>query len=104
MVVQLILMQAVCSKVTSKVNSAVFSVESLSLCILYVRLGTKLAQFHALLPGTMMFSLETMKSFERENVHSDDFLSTAVMSSLDEAMQSLEIGQETVQEPVTKTV
>ena len=52
----------------------------------------------------MMFSLETMKSFERENVHSDDFLSTAVMSSLDEAMQSLEIGQETVQEPVTKTV
>ena len=54
--------------------------------------------------GTMMFSLETMKSFERENVHSDDFLSTAVMSSLDEAMQSLEIGQETVQEPVTKTV
>ncbi|CAD7683858.1 unnamed protein product [Nyctereutes procyonoides] len=32
------------------------------------------------------FSLETMKSFERENVHSDDFLSTAVMSSLDEAM------------------
>ncbi|CAK7311103.1 developmental pluripotency-associated 5 protein-like [Vulpes vulpes] len=54
--------------------------------------------------GTMMFSLETMKSFERKNVHSDDFLSTAVMSSLDEAMQSLEIGQETVQEPVTKTV
>ncbi|CAD7687062.1 unnamed protein product [Nyctereutes procyonoides] len=54
--------------------------------------------------GTTMLSLETMKSFERENVHSGDFLSTAVMSSLDEALQSLEVGQETVQEPVTKTV
>ena len=51
-----------------------------------------------------MLNLETMKSFERETVHSGDFLSTTVMSSLDEALQSLEVGQETVQEPVTKTV
>lgn len=51
-----------------------------------------------------MLSLETMKSLEKENVHSSAFLSTTVMNSLDEAMQSLEIGQETVQEPVTKTV
>ncbi|CAD7670257.1 unnamed protein product [Nyctereutes procyonoides] len=43
-------------------------------------------------------------SLERENVHSSDFLSTAVMSSLDEAMQPLEIGQDTVQEPLTKAV
>lgn len=54
--------------------------------------------------GTMMLSLETMKSLEKENVDSSAFLSTTVMNSLDEAMQSLEIGQETVQEPVTKTV
>ena len=51
-----------------------------------------------------MLSLETMKSFEREKVHSSAFLSTAVISSLDEAIQSLEIGQETVQKAVTKTV
>lgn len=86
---------------TSEVDSAVFPVESLSLCVL---LGSVLAQFHAFLPGTMMLSLETVKALEKENVHSSAFLSTTVMSSLDEAMQSLEIGQETVQEPVTKTV
>ena len=52
----------------------------------------------------MRLSLEPRKSFGRENVHSSDFLSTAVMSSLDEAMQPLEIGQDTVQEPLTKAV
>ncbi|CAK7295343.1 hypothetical protein VULLAG_LOCUS4659 [Vulpes lagopus] len=54
--------------------------------------------------GTMRLSLEPRKSFGRENVYSSDFLSTAVMSSLDEAMQPLEIGQDTVQEPLTKAV
>ncbi|XP_078303216.1 uncharacterized protein LOC132667282 [Panthera onca] len=52
--------------------------------------------------GIMMLSLK--KSVKREDVHSSASLSTAVMTSLDEAMQSLEIGSETVQEPVTKTV
>ncbi|CAD7679928.1 unnamed protein product [Nyctereutes procyonoides] len=37
------------------------------------------------------------------NVPARVFLCTTVMSSLDEATQALETGQETVQEPVTKT-
>ncbi|KAF3831697.1 hypothetical protein GH733_000509 [Mirounga leonina] len=76
----------------------------------YRKRAKRLIRFLAVKPqrkpceGTMMLSLETMKSLEKENVHSSAFLSTIVMSSLDEAMQSLEISQETVQEPVTKTV
>ncbi|XP_024898683.1 oocyte-expressed protein homolog [Pteropus alecto] len=53
--------------------------------------------------GAVMFNLETMKYVERENVHSSAFSAT-VMRRLDEAMQSLKIGQETVQEPVPKTI
>lgn len=59
--------------------------------------------FHAFLPGAVMFDLETMKYVERENVHSSAFTAT-VMRRLDEAMRSLKIGQETVQEPVPKTI
>ncbi|XP_077626633.1 uncharacterized protein LOC144236820 [Crocuta crocuta] len=52
--------------------------------------------------GIMMLSIK--KSVKKENADSDASVSTAAMTSLDEAMQSLEIGRETVQEPVTKTV
>lgn len=61
-----------------------------------------LAQFHAFLTGIMMLSIK--KSVKKENADSHASVSTAAMTSLDEAMQSLEIGRETVQEPVTETV
>lgn len=51
-----------------------------------------------------MLSLETRNSLERQNVPSSIFLSTTVASSLNEATQSLEIGRESAQELVTKTV
>lgn len=76
---------------------------SFFLWVLYVLLSSTHARFHAFLPGTVMFSLETMKYVKRENVHPGAFLAT-VMRRLDEAMQSLKIGQETVQEPVPKTI
>ncbi|XP_029800416.1 oocyte-expressed protein homolog [Suricata suricatta] len=64
--------------------------------ILAARPGRKLC-------GDLMM-LSIKKSVKRENADSDATLSTAMMTSLDEAMKSLEIGGETVQEPVTKTV
>ncbi|KAM9233632.1 oocyte-expressed protein homolog isoform 2-T2 [Trichechus inunguis] len=54
--------------------------------------------------GTAMLGLESMKSLETEDPQSSAFLSVEVMSSLDKAMQSLEIGRETLGEPVAKTV
>ncbi|XP_003404163.2 developmental pluripotency-associated 5 protein-like [Loxodonta africana] len=54
--------------------------------------------------GTVMLGLESMKSLETEDAQSSAFLSAEAMSSLDKAMQSLEIGRETVGKPVTKAL
>lgn len=61
-----ILLQVVCSRVTSRVASAVFSVGSLSLYIVYVFLYSVPTHFHALLLGIVMLSLETMNLLKTE--------------------------------------